>query len=188
MFDVEYASKVFTQFKLFAPQAFTLALMDKYDEAVALSLEIDRIDLAQKIARRALGDKLKKQLWLKIFVFVLSKNGNNIEASLETMKDSDTLEIEDVLPHIMDNIKIEMFKREISSCINNYEDNIDKLQKEIRLYNETAEKIKRDIRTVRKKHIELRYKQCICEICQNNIKEDEVYIFPCGHMFDSVAK
>ena len=33
--------------------------------------------------------------------------------------------------------------------------------------------------------MEIQYRQCKCEICNSNIKDDNIYLFPCGHMFDS---
>ena len=47
------------------------------------------------------------------------------------MQSSKILKIEDVLPRIMDNIKIEEFKSQISECIDVYEENINKLKKDI---------------------------------------------------------
>lgn len=101
------------------------------------------------------------------------------------MNESEVLRIEDVLPHIMGNIKIEVFKKEITHCINIYENNIQELKRDISNYNKTAENIKSDIYKVKKKNMEIRYKQCICEICNATIKDDNIYLFPCGHIFDA---
>ena len=101
------------------------------------------------------------------------------------MNESKILKIEDVLPRIMDNIKIEEFKSQISDCIDVYEQNIKKLRDDIKEYNTTAENIKNDIYKVKKKSLEIQYRQCKCEICQCNIKDNNIYLFPCGHMFDS---
>jgi predicted RNase H-like nuclease (RuvC/YqgF family) len=101
------------------------------------------------------------------------------------MNESEVLKIEDVLPHIMGSIKIEVFKKEITNCINKYENNIQELKKDISKYNKTAEDIKSDIYKVKKKQMEIKYKQCICEICNNTIKDDNIFLFPCGHLFDS---
>jgi hypothetical protein len=101
------------------------------------------------------------------------------------MNESEVLKIEDVLPHIMGSIKIEVFKKEITNCINIYENNIQELKRDISKYNKTAEDIKSDIYKVKKKQMEIRYKQCICEVCNNTIKDDNIFLFPCGHIFDS---
>ena len=52
------------------------------------------------------------------------------------------------------------------------------------MYNTTAENIKSDIMKIKKKHMELRYQDCICEICHTTIKDDNIVIFPCRHIFD----
>lgn len=100
------------------------------------------------------------------------------------MKKSKILKIEDVLPHITDTIKIEEFKKQISNCINEYEENIKKLKEDINDYNKTAENIKNDVYKVKKKSMEIQYSSCKCEICQSYIKDKNIYLFPCGHMFD----
>ena len=86
----------------------------------------------------------------------------------------------------MGNIKIEVFKEEITTCIDKYENNNFELKNDINKYNFTAENIKTDINKVAKKHIEIRYRQCICAICNSTIKDDKIYLFSCGHIFDSV--
>ena len=59
------------------------------------------------------------------------------------MEKSQVLKIEDVLPRIMDNIKIEEFKEQISNCIDLYEKNIKTLRDDITQYNKTAEEDKK---------------------------------------------
>ena len=82
-------------------------------------------------------------------------------------------------------IKIEVFKEEITSCITIYEKDIQTLKKDIVSYNKTAENIKFDILNVKKKSLNIRYDETICEICNSTIKDENVFIFPCGHIFDS---
>ena len=37
---------------------------------------------------------------------------------------------------------------------------------------------------VNKKYMEIRYHECVCEVCNSTIKEENVIIFPCRHIFD----
>ena len=101
------------------------------------------------------------------------------------MKKSKILKIEDVLPHITDTIKIEDFKKQISECISDYEENIKKLKDDINSYNKTAENIKNDIFNLKKRSMEIPYSSYKCVICQVYIKNKNIYLFPCGHMFDA---
>lgn len=184
-FEVEYALKVFSQFKIFPAQAYSLAILGKYDDAIKVALDNKCILIAKRIAKSVDDQKLKKHLWLEIFNYEIKINNSNINMALEIMRESDILKIEDVLPHLMDNIKIEVFKEEITSCISIYENDIQNLKKDIVSYNKTAENIKVDIFNVKKKSLGIRYDECICEICNATIKDENVFIFPCGHIFDS---
>ena len=180
LFELDYAKKLFKE--NYDALALVLALMGKYNEGVKIALENDKSDIAMFIASNVSDDKIKKSLWLDIFS---ANKKNNFKDALEIMQLSKILKIEDVLPRIMDNIKIEEFKLQISECIDVYEENINKLKKDINEYNKTAENIKNDINKVKKKSLEIQYRQCKCEICQCNIKDNNIYLFPCGHMFDS---
>jgi hypothetical protein len=184
-FEVDYALKVFSQFKIYPAQALALAIMGKYDEAIKVALDNNFNLIAKRIAKSIEDVKMKKFLWLEIFINEIKKNNDNFNFALETMNESEVLKIEDVLPHIMGNIKIEVFKKEITQCINIYENNIQELKRDIANYNKTAENIKSDIYKVKKKHMEIRYKQCICEICNVTVKDDNIFLFPCGHIFDA---
>jgi hypothetical protein len=184
-FEVEYALKVFSQFKIFQAQALALALMGKYNEAIRVALDNGHETTAKMIAGKIDDPKLKKHLWLEIFINEISKNSDNFNVALNSMNVSGVLKIEDVLPYIMGNIKIEVFKKEITNCINIYENDIQNLKRDILNYNKTAENIKSDIHKVKKKHMEVKYNQCICEICNMTIKDDNLFMFPCGHIFDS---
>ena len=179
-FELDYAKKIFKD--NYPALALVIALMGKYSEGVKIALEKNCQDIAMFIATNVQDDAVKKNLWLDIFS---SNKNEDFKNALEVMDQSKILKIEDVLPRIMDNIKIEEFKDQISKCINLYEDNIKKLRDDINQYNQTAENIKNDIYKVKKKSIEIQYRQCKCDICQSNIKDNNIFLFPCGHMFDS---
>ena len=183
LFQIDYAKKLFKN----NPPAYSLvlALMGKYLEGVKTALKAkteECLKIAKFIASNAPGDKLKKSLWIEIFS---SDSQSKFTEALSIMRESKILKIEDVLPHITDTIKIEDFKKQISECINDYENNINKLKKDINEYNNTAENIKNDIAKVKKKSMEIQYSSCKCDICQGYIKDKDIYLFPCGHMFDA---
>ena len=183
LFKLDYAKKLFKD----NPPAYSLvlALMGKYSEGVKTALSVKTPEcqrIAKFIASNAPDEKLRKQLWIDIFS---CDSQNEFQEALKIMKESKILKIEDVLPHITDTIKIEEFKKQISSCINDYEVNIKKLKTDIDEYNKTAENIKNDIIKIKKKSMEIQYSNCKCEICQGYIKEKNIFLFPCGHMFDA---
>jgi len=182
-FQLDYAKKIFKD----NPPAYALvlALMGKYTEAVQMALmqkdDNECQNIAKFIASNAPGEKLRKKLWTDIFS---SDDQNEFQQSLNIIKESKILKIEDVLPHLADSINMEEFKGQIAKCINEYESNIKKLKQDINDYNRTAENIRNDIYRVKKKSLEIEYTECKCDICQGYFKDKNVFLFPCGHMFD----
>ena len=65
-FDIDYAFNVFSQFKIFAAQAYTLSIMGKYAEAIKVALSNNCIKLAKEIATNVEDVKIKKMLWLEV--------------------------------------------------------------------------------------------------------------------------
>lgn len=65
-FEVDYALKVFSQFKIYAAQAWALAIMGKYDEAIKVALDNNELVIAKLIAKSIEDIKLKKHLWLEV--------------------------------------------------------------------------------------------------------------------------
>ena len=97
------------------------------------------------------------------------------------------MKIEDVLPYISDEIKIEDFKTQISKSINEYEENINHLKEDINNYNKANEVITNEIYKITKKSTEIKYSECKCDICHKIIKNKNLYLFPCGHIFDAIC-
>ena len=184
LFQLDYAKKLFENN---APAyALVLALMGKYSEGVQKALsdgDKNGRKIAEFIASNAPGDSLKKQLWIEIFSYINKQH--KFQEALAIMKNSKILKIEDVLPHITDTIKIEEFKKQISECIFDYEKNIKKLKDDINNYNKTSKNIKNDIMNLKKRSMEIPFTNYKCQICQNYIKNQDIYLFPCGHMFDA---
>jgi hypothetical protein len=65
-FDVDYALNVSSQFKLYAAQAYALAIMEKYDEAIKIALNNDHLEEAKIITKNIEDLKIKKRLWLEV--------------------------------------------------------------------------------------------------------------------------
>ena len=184
LFQLDYAKKLFRN----NPEALSLvlALMGKYSEGVKLGLKTNTKkskEIAKFIASNAPGEKLQKKLWIDIFC----DNKQNEKEPNKIMKESKILKIEDVLPYISDEIKIEDFKTQISKCINEYEENINHLKEDISNYNKANETIINDIYKINKKSTEIKYGECKCDICQKIIKNTNLYLFPCGHIFDAIC-
>ena len=199
LFQLDYAKRLLKDNKL--AYALVLALMGKYSEGVYYALKRDpnkkddvqfNQEIAEFIANSATDNKLKKKLWIEIFRNYSESGEDNQDSNKEErftqaikiMEKSEVLKIEDVLPHITDSIKIEEFKKQISECISQYEQKINGLKKNIKTYNDIAENIKSDISKIKKRSMELKYNEFKCEICKGYIKNKNIFLFPCGHMFD----
>ena len=107
LFQLDYAKKLFRN----NPEALSLvlALMGKYSEGVNLALKTNTKkskEIAKFIATNTQNEQLKKKLWIDIFC----DNKQNEKDPIKIMKESKILKIEDVLPYISDEIKIEDFK------------------------------------------------------------------------------
>jgi len=184
LFQLDYAKKLFRN----NPEALSLvlALMGKYSEGVSLALKTNTKkskEIAKFIATNTQNEQLKKKLWIDIFC----DNKQNEKDPIKIMKESKILKIEDVLPYISDEIKIEDFKTQISKSINEYEENINHLKEDINNYNKANEVIIDEIYKINKKSIELKYSECKCDICHKIIKNKNLYLFPCGHIFDAIC-
>ncbi len=70
-FDIDYAFNVFSQFKIFSAQAYTLFIMGKFDEAIKVSLQNNCVKLAKEIATKVEDPKIKKILWIEVCVITL---------------------------------------------------------------------------------------------------------------------
>ena len=183
LFRIDFAKKLFKNNH--SVYALILALMGKYSEGVkeALNDKNEKADsIAKFIASNAPGEKLKKKLWIEIF---FTNNHKEFKDAIKLIEESKILKIEDVLPYITDSIQIDEFKQQIKKCIVDYENNIKKLKEDINDYNSTSENLKNNIKKIKNKSIEMKSKTCKCDICQNYIKDKNVFVFPCGHMLDA---
>ena len=70
-FDVDYALKVFSQFKIYSAQSYALSLMEKYDEAIKVALEHNCLDVAKKITKLVVDKKIQKRLWLDVKLILI---------------------------------------------------------------------------------------------------------------------
>ena len=182
LFQLDYAKKLFKNY----PQAYSLvlALSGKYSEGVKIAL-MERSLECQKIAKfiafNAPDEKLQKKLWIEIFS---ENNENEFKEALEILNESKILKIEDILPHIHDSINIDEFKAEIYDWVKEYEKKIDNIKENINDYNIASENIKTDINKYKKKALNIQKNNCKCDICQKEIENRNIFLFPCGHLFD----
>ena len=179
-FDLLFAKKIFKD----NPTALSLIcfLLGQFNESIKIALDNNLRDISQLIAQNINEPKLKKQIWLEIFDF--RKKEGFLEAKKIVNESKGFIKIEDVLPLMGDNVKINEFKDELKDCIKNYEKSVDLLNKEINEFNYSKNLIQKDIYKAKKKAINVSYNKIRCHRCGENIKDEKFFMFPCKHIFD----
>lgn len=179
--DLNFAQKILQN--NYCALALVYCLMGRYNESILLALEHNEKDIAIFIAQNIKDDKIKKDIWLRIFKYFKTNNFADAKNILESS--GGILKIEDILPFMMDNVKLEELKTDLQACINFYEEGVQQLKQEINDYNQSTEIIKRDIYKIQKKSTYINYTQIKCEKCQKDIMGAKFFLFPCGHIFDT---
>ena len=179
-FDLLFAKKIFKDNP--KPLSLICFLLGQYNESIKIALENNLKDISQLIAQNIKEPKLKKQIWLKIFDF--RKKEGFLEAKKIVTESKGFIKIEDVLPLMGDNVKINEFKDELKDCIKTYEKSVDLLNKEINEFNYSSNLIQKDIYKAKKKAISISYNKIRCIQCGQYINDKKFFMFPCKHIFD----
>ena len=180
-FDLHFAKKILKD----NPVALSLIcfLLGQYKESIEIALNNDLKDISNLIATNIFEPKLKKQIWLKIFDY--RKKEGFLEAKKIVNESKGFIKIEDVLPLMGDNVKINEFKDELKDCIKTYEKSVDLLNKEINEFNNSSKHIQEDIHKAKKKAISVSFSDIRCHQCGQSIKGNRFFMFPCKHIFDA---
>ena len=101
---------------------------------------------------------------------------------MELLNECEMLKIEDILPFFPDFTRIDDFKDEICSSLEDYNHHIDELKSEMDEATKSADLIRQDIKDLRNKYGIVEVTKT-CDICKYNLLTREFYIFPCQHMF-----
>ena len=129
--DLNFAQKILKN--NFCALALVYCLMKRYNESILIALEHNEKDIAIFIAQNIKDEKIKKDIWLRIFKYFKTNNFADAKNILESSRG--VLKIEDILPFMMDDVKLEELKTDLQACINVYENGVTKLKQEINEYN-----------------------------------------------------
>lgn len=183
VFDLKYALRLATKFEKTKSCVLIYSSMGLYEEAVDLALKIDP-ELAKYYADKPEDDEgLRKRLWLKIARHVVEV-GKDIKKAMAFLHQCELLKIEDILPFFPDFVLIDDFKQEICASLEEYNQHIDNLKKEMDEATQSADAIRRDIKNIRNKYGFVREEQK-CDICGYHVLTRQFYLFPCQHVFHS---
>ena len=186
-FDLYFAKKIFENKDSesdIKALCLILYLLKQYSESIALCLNNKFTDLLALLPRNIPEQKLKKKIYLQIFENK-RQTGNLSEAKKIITESNGIIKIEDILPLMGDNVKINEFKDELQDCISNYEKSQYLLTKEIKDFNDSNASINRDIELSEKRATRMFYSNLRCQRCFKTIKSPKFFMFPCHHIFDA---
>lgn len=168
--------------------------LDLYENAISLALESNFIDLAKKILNEIDDKILKKKLFLQLSQRLLldvttlntlgSEDNNDIKSVIRSILiDSDGLiQIKDLLPIFNDMITMGTIKDEILESLENYNESMTNMNKEIK----NSIKLKQII-TEQMKAFNERYEMLepsdSCDSCHKLLTIRKFVVFPCDHCF-----
>ena len=185
-FDLYFAKKIFeekNEEKDMKALCLILHLLGQYSESIDIILKNKFTDLIPLLPKNIPDYKLRKKIWLKIFESK-REDGNFSEAKKIIADSEGIIKIEDILPLMGDNVKINEFKDDLKECIKKYEENVHILNKEIKEFNESNDSINKDINLCEKNAIKMNYTKLRCYRCCKNISGPKFFLFPCKHIFD----
>ena len=181
LIDLSFAEKILKK----NPPALSLVyfLMQKYDESIKTALDNGENELAIFITQNIQNEEKQKKIWIKLFNFFKKDKKYSAKNILELS--NGILKIEDIVPYMGDEIKLNDIKMDIQECIDVYEQGVSQLKQKIISYNKSNNNIQEDIYAINKRKIDLEHSKIKCHECQNNINDNKFFLFPCGHIFDA---
>jgi rRNA maturation protein Nop10 len=157
--------------------------MQKYDESTKIALDNGEYELAIIMTQNIANEEKQRKIWIKLFNFFKNNKKYSPKNILELS--NGVLNIEDILPYMDDEIKLQDIKIDLQECIDVYEEGVSQLKQKIKTYNKSNNHIQEDIYIINKRKIDLDHSKIKCHKCQNNISENKFFLFPCGHIFDA---
>lgn len=180
-YDLKYALRLCTKENKTTACVLIYSAMGLYEEAVELALRVD-LELAKVNAEKPDDDDaLRKKLWLRIARYVVSEL-KDIKQAMELLNQCELLKIEDILPFFPEFTRIDDFKEEICSSLEDYNRHIEELKIEMEEATRSADLIRMDIKELRNNYGFVgAHRQC--DLCAYPVLTREFYLFPCGHTF-----
>ena len=129
------------------------------------------------------NEEKQRKIWIKIFIYFNKKKIYSPKYILELS--NGVLNIEDILPLMDDEIKLQDIKLDLQECIDVYEEGVSQLKQKIISYNKSNRNIQQDIYAINKRRLDLEHSKIKCYECENNISDNKFFLFPCGHVFDA---
>ena len=188
-FDLNFAKKIFKEKQDKKSQEILCLiyyLLNQYLEFTDIAIKNNFQDLIFDLTKIIKDEKLKKKIWLKIFQYEKAHKSLSVAKELIN-KSKNMIKIEDVIPLMNDDEKLNDLKEELTNCIHRSEESVRKLNNEIREFNESNNLINKDIEFSEKRAVKKKFTDLRCSKCGRNInsgKNTKFFLFPCQHIFD----
>ncbi|KAM8920736.1 vacuolar protein sorting-associated protein 18 homolog [Pelodytes ibericus] len=180
-YDLKYALRLCAEHEHHQACVHVYKVMELYEEAVDLALKVN-VDLAKSCADLPADDEeLKKKLWLKIARHVVQEE-KDVKKAMVCLSSCNLLKIEDILPFFPDFVTIDHFKEAICNSLEDYNQHIEELKREMEDATQSAKRIREDMQEMRNKY-SLVDPQDKCTVCDFPLLNRPFYLFLCGHMF-----
>ncbi|CAH2327741.1 vacuolar sorting-associated 18 homolog [Pelobates cultripes] len=180
-YDLKYALRLCAEHEHHHACVHVYKVMELYEEAVDLALKVN-VDLAKSCADLPGDDEeLKKKLWLKIARHVVQEE-KDVKKAMVCLSSCNLLKIEDILPFFPDFVTIDHFKEAICSSLEDYNQHIEELKREMEDATLSAKRIREDMQEMRNKYGSVD-PQDKCTVCDFPLLNRPFYLFLCGHMF-----
>lgn len=197
-YDSDFALRVCTAYGRIRSCVRIYASMGQYEEAVKLALQHRNFELAMEMADLPADNKTtRKSLWLEIARLYVSDGGLavgsdastattstslKVNAALSLLKRCDLLRIDDLLPLFPDFTVIDDFRDEIIASLEQYNDDISRVNRSMEESQKTLDNIKDQLKNFRKRYVLVEPGEA-CALCRFPLATRKFYVFPCQHGF-----
>ncbi len=162
-------------------EAVRLALAVDAEQGDGLSLARDVLSSAQQTLRQ--NPDLLKQVWLLVMKRLV--NTGKVKEALQLLRTEDCgLKLEDLLQVFPDFVKIGDLKDEVLQSLNDYNETIDALKRDMDRLTASANQIRHDIQHLAGRHGVVTANQK-CDICSQPVMLRSFLVFACSHVFHS---
>ncbi|QQP37559.1 Vacuolar protein sortingassociated protein 18 -like protein, partial [Caligus rogercresseyi] len=181
-YDVKYALKLCDNRKeLVSEMIFLFCILGELESAVDLALVEADIEEAKEVLKFTRDEDMMKLIWLKIAQHVVQEK-NDIKSAMEFLQQTDLVKIEDILPFFDDFVTIDHFREAICQSLHDYSTHISSLKSEMEEANQSAEKIRSEVREFKNKYAFVRGNDS-CASCSDFLLCRPFHLFICGHKF-----
>ena len=181
LIDLSFAEKILVNI----PPALALVYfyMEKYDESIKVALDNEGYKLAIFIAQNIPNEEKQKKIWITLFIFFYKNKKYSPKNILEFS--NGIINLEDILPFMNDETKLQDIKTDLQECIDVYEEGVSQIKEKIITFNKSNNNIQENIYIIKKRKLDFEHSKIKCHECQNNLAENKFFLFPCGHIFDA---